>query len=66
MPTLARDLAQYDHDISKQDADQEFRDDIVEYLDEIKALLSDLRIENLIKARDHAQYLKELINERCV
>lgn len=61
---VSRDLAQYYRDISKQDVDQEFRDGIMEYLDEIKELLKDMRFENLIKARTHAQYIIDYINEK--
>jgi hypothetical protein len=62
--SLTRDLNQHDRELEQADADQEFRDSIREETDEIEELLCDLSFENLIKARSHAQYIIDYLNER--
>ncbi|MDD4390218.1 MAG: hypothetical protein PHW03_05380 [Eubacteriales bacterium] len=64
--SLARDLARHDRDMEEADREQSFREDIKDTMDEINRFLTIGTPESFIKARSQAEYLKELINERCV
>lgn len=52
---LAADLIRYDRELSRQDADDEFREGIEENLDTIKELLINLSFGNLTYIRSLAQ-----------
>lgn len=61
---LAADLIRYDHELTRQHADEELREGIDEELDEIRKLTRDLSFENLIEARGHAQKIIDMCNTR--
>jgi hypothetical protein len=52
---LAADLIRYDHELTRQHADEEFREGIEENCDKIKELLPELSERNLRAIRAAAQ-----------
>ena len=61
---LAADLIIHDRELTKQDADDEFRDGIAENCDTIKELLINLSIGNLTFIRSLAQDIVDDCNRR--
>jgi hypothetical protein len=61
---LAADLIRYDHELTQQHADEEFREGIAENCDTIKELLINLSIGNLTFIRSLAQDIVDDCNRR--
>jgi hypothetical protein len=61
---LAADLIRYDHELTRQHADEEFREGIAENCDTIKELLINLSIGNLTFIRSLAQDIIDDVNRR--
>jgi ABC-type phosphonate transport system ATPase subunit len=58
------DLIRYDHELTRQHADDEFREGIEEAADRIKELLPELSERNLRAIRDAAQDIIDDVNRR--
>jgi uncharacterized membrane-anchored protein len=61
---LAADLIRYDHELTRQHADEEFREGIEEAADRIKELLEDLSERNLRTIRTIAEDIIDDVNRR--
>lgn len=61
---LAADLIRYDHELTRQHADEELREGIEEAADRIKELLEDLSERNLRTIRTIAEDIIDDVNRR--
>ena len=61
---LAADLIRYDRELTRQHADEEFREGIEEAADRIKDLLEDLSERNLRTIRTIAEDIIDDVNRR--
>ena len=61
---LAADLIRYDHELTRQHADEEFREGIAENCDKIKELLPELSERNLRAIRAAAQDIIDDVDRR--
>ena len=61
---LAADLIRYDHELTRQHADEEFRESIAENCDKIKELLPELSERNLRAIRAAAQDIIDDVDRR--
>lgn len=61
---LAADLIKYDRELTKQHADEEFREGIAENCDKIKELLPELSEHNLRSIKAAAQDIIDDVNRR--
>jgi hypothetical protein len=61
---LAADLIKYDHELTRQHADEEFREGIADNCDKIKELLPELSDRNLRSIKAAAQDIIDDVDRR--